>query len=77
MRSHYLEVPYINGEVGVEFDYYKGWGGNRYEPPEPEDVEIIKVTYQSTNVTDIVDLEMINDNLLDLIHQLQTEDEDY
>ena len=51
MRTHYLEVPYKNSEVEVEFEYYKGWAGSREEPPEPEDIEITKVIYRGTDVT--------------------------
>lgn len=75
MTVHFLEVPYLNGEVEVEFDYYKGWAGNREEPPEPEDIEIIKVMFEGINVTDIVDLDSIQDTLTDLIHELQRQKE--
>ncbi len=75
MRTHYLEVPYKNSEVEVEFDYYKGWAGSREEPPEPEDIEITKVMYRGTDVTDIVDLDSIQDTLTDLIHELQRQKE--
>lgn len=78
MRTHYLEVPYMNSQVEVEFDYYKGWAGNREEPPEPEEIEITKVIYRGTDVTDIVDLEALHEDLTDLIHKMQEEmyDED-
>jgi hypothetical protein len=78
MRTHYLEVPYKNSEVEVEFDYYKGWAGSREEPPEPEDIEITKVIYRGTDVTDIVDYEALHEELTDLIHKMQREmyDED-
>ena len=79
MTTHYLDVPYLNDDVGVEFDYYKGYGGNQYEPPEPEEVEVIKITYKGIEVTDIIDIESLTDTLIDYIHELQRQihDEDY
>ena len=73
MRTHFLEVPYLEGEIVVEFEYYKGWAGNREEPPEPEDIEIVKVMFNNVDVTIIVDLDIVLDTLTNLIHKLQKE----
>ena len=75
MTVHTLEVPYLNGEVEVEFDYYKGWAGSREEPPEPEDIEINKVMFKRIDVTNIVDLDPIQDTLTDLIQELKRQKE--
>ena len=80
MTTHYLDVPYLDTDVGVEFDYYKGYGGNQFEPPEAEEVEIIKVTFKGVDVTDIIDKETLTDALIDYIHELQEQmrhDKDY
>ena len=66
-----IDVPYINDVVEVSIAYSPGWVGNREEPPEPEEIEIISVRYKGINVTDIVDLEVIEE---DIYHKLQGEE---
>lgn len=62
-----LTVPYFYDWVQVEFDYNKGFKGNREEPPEPESVDIIKVIYNDTDVTDITDMKILEEKLWEVI----------
>ena len=53
--------------VEVEFEFNKGFKGNNEEPPEPEEVEIIKVKYNGITVDDIVDYDIVEQNLWKVI----------
>jgi hypothetical protein len=54
-------MPYHCGVIQVYFSYTKGWGGNREEPPEPDEMEIEFVYYNGNDVTEIVDLDTIEE----------------
>ncbi len=49
-----VEVKLNDGIVVVEFSFYKGFAGNREEPPEPPSVEITKVMFKNMDITEVM-----------------------
>lgn len=64
-----LTIKYFDDDVDVEFEYSKGHNGSFYEPPEYENLEIIKVTYEGKVVNLIVDMEIIEELLWEAIDE--------
>jgi hypothetical protein len=62
-----ITIPYMYDYLEVQFTYTKGWGGSREEPPEPENLEIEEITYKNIDVSNIVDIDIVTENVWDHI----------
>ena len=49
-----MEIKLNDGIVVVEFSFYKGFAGNREEPPEPPEVDITKVVFKDVDITEVM-----------------------
>jgi hypothetical protein len=67
-------MKYHEGTIYVQADYFKGYKGNREEPPEDDELEIEYVTYNGTDVSDIVDWEVIEEYFWENRERLLNED---
>lgn len=57
----------------VQFDYQPGWRGSREEPPEEPYIDVEKAWYKGTDVSDIVDFDVIKDQLWEMRDNEETD----
>jgi len=67
-------MPYRNSAIEVTAEYFDGYKGNREEPPEDDTLEILYVTYNGCDVSDIVDWDVIEEYFWEHIKEIMNED---
>jgi len=67
-------MPYFNGCIEVQAEYFAGYKGSREEPPEDDTLEIEYVTYNGNDVSDIVDWETVEEYFWENIKEIMNED---
>jgi hypothetical protein len=67
-----ITIPIFNSPLEVEYTGYKGDKGNYFDPPTEDEIEVSKVICEGKNITDILDLEIIADEVYNEIKKLQT-----
>lgn len=68
---NYKTVTIEGIDLDVEFEYEAGFRGNREEPPEPPEIELVKITVQGVDIIEIMSHESIKDVLGLLLEDAQ------
>ena len=72
-----VAVEYMEDVVEVSFNYYAGYKGSREEPPEDEYIEIEQVMYHGTDVSSIVDWDIIESRIWEMKQEIINDYADY
>jgi hypothetical protein len=68
----FFTMPYMEDTIEVYGEYSPGWSGSREEPPEEEEFIVNAVYYNGSDVSFIVDFEIIEEYFWDNIDEIRS-----